>query len=411
MFVKGILVGILLLLMESSAIAEDPIHFSGFGTLAIDQNNNRGIDYISTVQENTGVGYTTRRSAETDSLFGVQADSNLSTSIHATVQVVSRQQSDGSATPYIEWANLQYHPLPNLMLRFGRLATNSLLMSESREIGYSRLSLHLPDTYLSNPLAYINGADLTWHLHEGDWLWHINLDSGIQNQSIFDYTEAVTQYHFHTNGLSLSLDRGFQNWRVAYSRTQISANSNLLDNFHAALSELAASGVSSASMINAQTPSQGITADFLDLAYTLRNDPWLLQAEYVNRRLNTALIQDVRGYNMLLGWTWKNLTPYVMYTRYWNINSYQLPGLISSSQASVVAQINAIDTLLDAPINQANLSFGLRYDLQANIDFKLEIDHISKPAGSESAYANPTPSFIASAQSFNVIAVGMDFIF
>ncbi|NNM52366.1 MAG: hypothetical protein HKM02_09085 [Pseudomonadales bacterium] len=204
----------------------------------------------------------------------------------------------------------------------------------------------------------------------GRQLWHINIDSGEQNQSIFDYTEAVTQYHFRTNGLRLTLDHGYQNWQVAYSRTEISANSQLLDNFHATLNTLASSGVTGASTINAQTPNQGISADFLDLAYTLRNDPWLFQAEYINRHLTTALIQDVRGYNMLLGWSWGPLTPYAMYTRYWNINAYHLPTLASTSQASVATQINAIDSLIDAPINQANLSLGLRYDPQTNIDMK-----------------------------------------
>ncbi|NNM52367.1 MAG: hypothetical protein HKM02_09090 [Pseudomonadales bacterium] len=94
----GILVGILIFFLESSAQADDLVHLSGFGTLAIDQNNNRGIDYTSTVQETSGVGYTTRRSALTDSLFGVQADTQLRSWVNATVQVISRQQSDGSST-------------------------------------------------------------------------------------------------------------------------------------------------------------------------------------------------------------------------------------------------------------------------------------------------------------------------
>lgn len=128
--------------MHADYIAEN-LRFSGFGTIGAAFNHDRNTDYRSNLEHNEGVGATTTRDCGLDTVFGFQADMKIINSLTVTAQMQSRRLSNGSSTPYFEWAYLKYNLAHNLSARLGRVVAPMFIISESRAVGYIPVRLFI----------------------------------------------------------------------------------------------------------------------------------------------------------------------------------------------------------------------------------------------------------------------------
>ena len=73
------------------------------------------------------------------SILGLQVDYALSDNLGLTLQAVSSRLADGSYTPTLDWAYLNYDFGNNLHLRGGKMKLSILQGTELRYVGFSRL--------------------------------------------------------------------------------------------------------------------------------------------------------------------------------------------------------------------------------------------------------------------------------
>ena len=390
------------------ARADIPLDISGFGTLAIEHDGQRGADWRSTSEEGVGVGRSSDSSGAVASLFGIQADSQLSAQWHATFQVVDRELSNDSFGPYPEWANLRYSPSSNLHLRFGRISNNTFIMSESREVGYTRMMLNLPIIYVTDPMEYIDGGDASYDLRVGDTTYHINLIGG-QSDLHLTYAAGVVHYHFQEEGANLSANWHNHSWRLTYNQARVNSSGPLLSLYEAGLDQMSAAGVAGSSVIDNSVRFQGIPASFISAGYTYDDGRWWVQSEFAHRDVASQLIQSLYGGYLNVGHHWQDLAVYTEYDHIHNSTGYTLPTLSSSNPLAAV--VNGVDSGLTQAQNINALSLGLRWDIKNNAAFKLEYTYFIKPELSVGPFINATSSFYSSSAHVQLIGAALDVIF
>ena len=114
-------------LMAGAAHGQMPeLKFSGFGTLGATYSDERKADYVTTIFQPNGVGFTRPWSVTPDSKLGGQVDAIFNDQWSAVVQVIAKHHHDNSFTPQVEWANVKYQITPELSVRAGRTLAKSL---------------------------------------------------------------------------------------------------------------------------------------------------------------------------------------------------------------------------------------------------------------------------------------------
>jgi hypothetical protein len=158
---------------------------SGFGTLGVVHSNYSQADFIATIDQPVGVGYSRSWSATPDTDLGVQANLTFTNALSAVVQVLSRDDLDGNFRPAIEWANLKYDLTPDLSLRAGRILLPTYEVSDTRNVGYALPWVRVPVeiTYTSNA-PYSDGLEILYRVHSGEVTQDLELQLGITNQDL-----------------------------------------------------------------------------------------------------------------------------------------------------------------------------------------------------------------------------------
>jgi hypothetical protein len=183
------LLGASLALSAVAAHAEtsfgDFMTVSGFGTLGVVHSNYDQGDFVATIEQPVGVGYSHSWSATPDSDLGVQANLQFTDALSGVVQVLSRDDESGNFKPGIEWANLKYDFTPDLSLRVGRMLLPTYEVSDIRNVGYSLPWVRVPVeiTYASNA-SHSDGMDVIYRVHSGDVSQDFELQLGVTNQDL-----------------------------------------------------------------------------------------------------------------------------------------------------------------------------------------------------------------------------------
>ncbi len=417
--------GLLLLLMVSVSWGdwlENPsVKLSGFGTIAVDHSSSNEADWISTMEETNGVGYSRPTSMAPDTILAAQADIHINHQWSATAQLMSRSMIDGTATPYFEWALLQYHPTDNSLLRLGRMSNNTFLYSDTRLVGYTRPTIHLPFTYMLNPIDQINGADYEYSFRHGDTFYQISGNYGVFNQNYDTMAPPigdVFRVHARLGSLHFSASHGNHGFRLSLEEGRTKLMDANYDAFWQSLNQLLSAGVPGAQEVASNTKIDNVLFRYVDAAYTYDSDRWMFVSEWTRNYLSTDFtIPSSQSFYIQGGIHVHNFTPYLQVedTRQ-ELNPSNLVTL--NVPAALVAQgalVNGFGQAIQAGTNNSFMySTGVRWDFMPKMDAKLQYDYIIKPAGAQSrfAYINPNVTdFFSSRKAIQLLSAGIDFVF
>ena len=141
------LAGALLICFGQYSLADEQPAFTlqGFGTLGAARTTSNEVEFVRDLSQPRGASQTW--DARVDSVLGLQANWQINPQLEAVAQLVSRYRYDRTFTPEFSWAYLKYEPSPNLSLRAGRLGTEFFMMSDSRLVGYSFLTVRPPGDF------------------------------------------------------------------------------------------------------------------------------------------------------------------------------------------------------------------------------------------------------------------------
>ncbi len=405
--------GTLVLLNTAPARAEatgDPqstVSFNGFGTLGATRSSSRDAGFVRDLSQPHGTAGEWR--TEPDSLFGFQAIWQAGDELSFVGQMVSRYHVGSSYAPEISWAFLRWEPSRYTSIRVGRLGTDFYLFSDSRQIGYSYLTVRpSTDFFGVLPFAHIDGGDI-------QFTWPI--------------ADAYLKARFHYGWLDEKLPLADLRWNLTGSRmvggslafqqgpwTLRASSSSLRFNHNLPIDTLT-DGLRS---VSGFFPDAGNAASRLDVAGSTSRfhslggvyDEGPLQAQLMISRVThtSSSFQNWWAGYALFGYRVGTLTPYVGYSWIRSEAKRLSTGIPENSGNAGLDALNqgVSEVLGDSHSNQHTTTLGVRWDFATNLDLKLQLDLIRGKPDSLFPYRDETTAWNGRT---NVITVVLDYIF
>lgn len=332
---------------------------SGFATLGAVHSSNDTADYTSTFAQPSGAGYSQRYNFTDDTKIGVQLSAQFTRQLSAVVQVVTEHRYDNRFTPSVEWANIRYAFTPDFSVRIGRVEVPTFFSSDVRNVGFAIPWVRAPlELYSVNPVTNSDGIDFSYRLHTGELSNTVRLLYG------------DTAFHISPGGF----------------RTQADDVLGVFDTIEYR-NVTAHLGFERTKLTVPYLPSLQVRVYTAGVLY----DPGsaFIQTELTRMTADTLLPGYISGY-VTLGYRVKKFTPYVTFAREFSMNRP-----VSSPNYNV---------------GQTTWSVGTRWDVANNVDFKIQFDHVTMPAGSY-GFLVPKSTTYQLGSGTNVLSACLDFVF
>jgi hypothetical protein len=395
--------------LPAHAVAADDLSgrgftFGAFGTLAGTWQNTDGLEFRRNAAQPRGAAAGEVQLA-TDSLIGLQLNGRWNEQLEAVLQATSRLNPDNTWRPEITRGFARYQPDESLMLRAGRIGYDIYLGADSRDIGYSYLTIRPPvEVYGIVPNDHFDGADATFTHPLGDGLARANVYAGRTSSTFIqpNGAEAVLDGNKVWGG---SLGYLYKSWdfRVGVG-TYLLAQAAAVDPLIAALTM---TGVPESLALANELAKKGRKTNYFQASIAYDGGP--LQAQLFAARLDAESAPGTKenlGY-ALLGYRVGKLTPYTVFSiveSYAEVMPTGLPNIPPFAALNAAAE--ATQTALQA--TQHTLSLGVRIDVAPKMDVKLQIDRVWLKQTNLILDSNVPPLTRA---TMTVIGLGLDFIF
>lgn len=382
------------------------VSLNGFGTLGAARSSSRDAGYVRELSQPHGSAG--KWQGELDSLFGLQANWQATDTLTFIAQGVSRYHVGSSYTPELMWAFARWEPTGSTSLRIGRLATDFYLYSDSRQVGYTYLTVRpSTDFFGVLPFSHIDGGDAQVTLPLGNGQLRGKIFLGWLDETL---PLADRRWKLHGSrmlGGSLTYQSGA--WTIRASSSELRFKHNL------PIDELT-DGLRQASAL---FPQAAQAANSLDVAGSLSRfhslggiyDDGPLQAQLMISRVehsSTAFQNWWAGY-FLAGYRVGEFTPFAGYS--WlrsdkKAQSTGIPGGLSPALDALNTGFNS--ALADSHADQRTTSVGVRWDFASNLDLKVQYDFIRGSSESIFPLRDETTKWNGRT---NVLTVVLDFIF
>lgn len=378
--------------------------FGAFGTLAGTYQNTDGLEFRRNTAQPRGAAAGEVQLA-TDSLIGLQANARWNEQLEAVLQATSRLNPDNTWRPEITRGFARYQPDDAVMLRAGRIGYDIYLGADSRDIGYSYLTIRPPvEVYGVVPNDHFDGADATFTHPLGDGLGRAYVYAGRTSSSTVqpDGTRADIDGNKVWGG---SLGYVYKSWDFRIGAgTYLLGKAAPVDPLIAALS---LTGVPESLALANELARKGRKTNYFQASISYDEGP--MQAQLFLARLDAESAPGTKenlGY-ALLGYRLGKFTPYTVFSAvdsYADIMPTGLPNLPVFAALNGAAE--ATQTALQA--TQHTFSLGVRIDIAPKMDVKLQIDRVWMKQTNLVLDSNVPPLTRA---TMTVIGLGLDFIF
>jgi hypothetical protein len=341
----------------ANAAIDDYVTFSGFGTLGAVHSVYDQADFIATVSQPNGVGYSRKWSATPDSDLGAQANVDLPGNLSGVVQVISRYDADGNYKPGIEWANLKYDFTPDLSVRIGRILLPTYENADIRNVGYALPWVRVPVeiTYASTA-THNDGVDVLYRLHTGAFTQDLQLQWGTSIQNLPG--PGFTSNRARIALFSDTLRYGDANVHLVYQQS---------DSEQDFLGRMRLTGV----------------------GFSYEPGPWFVSGD--SNYTQNSYFGNLLAWYVSAGMRFGHFAPYAFY--------------------STMHQDSVGTSALTSLGNQHTVAAGLRWDFAKNLDFKLQLEQVTLDwLDDPAAFANLQPGARVGDKA-HVISLALDFIF
>jgi hypothetical protein len=379
--------------------------FSAFGTLGAVHSSLSEADFVASVLQDNGAGYPHSWSTEVDTRLGAQLMVNVAPKLAAVLQVIAEQNYDGSFTPHVQWANIKYQFTPDLSLRVGRSVLPTFLYSDTLKVGYTYPWVRPPiEVYALLPTTVIDGLDLSYRLHMGDFDNTLELNVGQANGEQPRGVGAT--YGRNSVGFSDLSEYEFFSLRLSYQRTSLTVAG--IDPFLDAFRQFGPQGIAIADQYESD-PKQ-VQTELVGASY----DPghWFATGEWGHSNAH-SFIGDNTAWYLSGGYHIRQFAPFVTYARSSAAGGYDtglnLTG-VPAAEAGFAAGLNAgLKAVLASQAVQKTVSLGVRWDFHKNLDLKLQADHTRLGADSSGTLVNVQPGF-RPGSTVNLFSAAVDFV-
>jgi len=343
----------------------------GFGTIGAIYHDEDGFEYRRTQSQSRGAE-AGKVDFATDSVAGVQFNASWNAEVEAVAQLVTHRNTDNTWWPRLSRGFLRYRPMEELMLRAGRIGYELLPLTDSRDIGYSYLTIRPPVEVLGIiPQEDFDGVDITLSRAFGDRIGRAKLYGGRTSGEHVSAQGTTDLSGSKIWGGHLEYLQGAWIGRVGHGFF-LSAKTPDLDPLVAALRQ---TGSSQAAALADDFAKQERRIGFSIVGLTY--DQARVQARLLLARTFPEHLTGPRTESgfLTLGRSFDAFTPYVAVSA---IHSYGHARSTGLPDDPALRPLNggAATAQSAAQTEQRSYSLGLRYDLAPKMDLKFQVDRV-----------------------------------
>ena len=397
---------LLAIFLANTGFAEesDVLKFNGFGTLGLVHSDNDKADFVTTLVQSRGAGYTRSWSPVVDSRLGMQLSFVPNQKFSAVFQAIAEQRDDGVVRPEVEWAYLQYALTSDMTIRVGRTVLPIYLNSQHRKVGYANVWVRPPVEFYVVPFNTGDGIDITYNRHFGELNYTFQ---GVVSQ--YDQEQGGGYSTEFRDGLTIAntFQYGAATFRLAYIRSVLTTKE--INEFFDVFRIFGPEGVAIADKYDID----GKRVQIITVGGSYDPGTWFVTGEWNKSQSRTSL-GDTTAWYVSGGYRWGSVTPYLTYSQTRSVDSDQNDGLNLSSipppLIGLASGLNGVLSTLIRPVDQKTISIGTRWDFAENAAFKVQYNHINLGSNSSGTLSNVQPDFKLG-DSVNLLSMTVDFIF
>lgn len=385
----GAVLTALLMALSAGAEEESALNFRGFGTLGAMRTTSKEAEFVRDLSQPHGA--LQRWDERVDSILGLQANWRLNSELEAVLQGVSHYRYDATYRPEVSWAYLKYDPTPQISLRGGRLGTEFFMLADSRQVGYSYLTVRPPgDFFWYLPFYTIHGADAAWTVPLGENVLRTKLFYGLSDGQIPLANELWDIEGSPMLGGYLEYQHG--SWQVRGSY----ANIRFKNDLPIAKVLKTKYNIDLSAQDAAFLTTRNTRTHYYSLGVVYDREQWQgqLMLNHIDQGSN-ALESSDGGY-VLVGYRVGEVTPFLGYS--W---------VASRPYTAATNRVTAV-VIADSHSHQTTTMLGARWDVARNIALKAQWDGIHGDPRSIFPYRGEQPGWNG---KMSVFSLTMDFVF
>ena len=357
----------LIALSTASFNANADIRFNGFASIVAGQTLSDNESYL---------GYDNDLSFKNESIFALQAMSDLGDGLSATAQIVA--QGNENFDTKFSWAYISYEASDYTTVRAGRLRIPFYLYSDYLDVGYAYPWVRPAGAMYSLPFNNYDGVSVVHNKLIGEWDFSFNFMFGELSDTFFKTTSPTDGSLNNMYGLATSFSREWFSGYFTYISGEINIPVAGIESF-ASLAQALGASQSAADELRID----GDTGTFIGAGFNIDYENWSIIAEYSESNTDDSILQEAdKGGYISFGYRVNEKTmPFVMF------ESFETPANSSIAAAMPGTVIPALGTAYDGiPVNIATqaiidatnrdeytaTSVGVRYNFHPSAAFKVQ---------------------------------------
>jgi len=372
----------------AGAVETEALVVHGFGTLGAVRTTSDQVEFVRDLSQASGAGRQWR--SDVDSLLGLQANWRLNDDLEWVIQGVSHHRYDGAFRPELSWAFVKYEPRPNLQMRAGRLGTEFFMLADSRQVGYSFLTVRpVGDFFWYLPFSSIHGGDVAMTVPLGEDLLRGKLFYG-QAQGRLPLGSALWEIDGSPMG------GGYLEYQTAFWQLRASY-ANIRFNHDLPFAAMLGSPLPAA--VEQHLAMAGKRSDYYSLGAVYDRGPWQVQVMLNLIDQQSQAFQSSMGGYVLAGYRIDSVTPFAGLSR-----------VYSKRRTDTMNSLLVGRLMADTHADQTTFILGMRWDVARHLALKAQLDAIRGDEDSILPYRND-PATGRWSGRMNVFSVSMDFLF
>jgi hypothetical protein len=356
----------------------DNIEFSGFGRVVA--------GYLDESNVSFG-GYEDTISFDQQSLFGLQADVQLTETLSLTTQLLAH--SGDNRDSGIEWLYLTYTPTLNTQIRLGKQRTQFYSYSDVLDVGYAYPWITPPKGVYNDYLfsAY-NGINLQYSTTLNDTLVSIEGYWGSDDSEMEIVGERFRPNVNDLRGIIVKFNGEKLSGRVSAHEADLQLHILPISGLIEQLSEIGFEE-------SARTLSGVGRGRFYHAGLKYEELNWFVEAEYNQTRSNVITIPTIKGLAITAAYSWHPLTLFGVASTFdsdFNQPVNEIPIGISPELDRLALGYQQVFSSL--VVDDSNFyTLGLRHDVSSSMAIKLSATLIDGDSSRRSFFLNPDDDF------------------
>ncbi|WP_253822482.1 hypothetical protein [Vibrio europaeus] len=417
LYAKVIVCTALSVISHSAAAVEWQV--SGFGTLGYAYESEDNLAYRRDITHPADIS--DNGSFVADSNFGLQLDANFNRQWSVTTQWLLDKSVENDFNEVTELAFIRYVPNEHWGFRVGRIGVSAYSAADSRDIDFAHLWVRPPqELYGGIVFNSLDGVGLSYFSNNSEFNWSIKLEYG-HNEQMGEVPQTIEAYTAELEDVlsaSFEVEQGHWAWQLSY------AHVNSLSVIQGATTQALQSQLGQLAALNIPMISQeaatanelmgldGEEIDYYQMALHYFDGLWTIKTELFHIQAKKESIPQGYGGYALLGYNINSLTPYAIYSRFDPDHTYfstqsdwsAVNPSFALLQSGAEAGINSVR------IDQQTYSFGVRWDVTAQIALKAQFDYVDIEDFGYGLWASDA-AIISSGRDVQVYTLNLNFVF